>query len=189
MKLTQRSGYTVRTMADNITRVARSATMEQRAQGLLWYREAYDVADTMARMYNISRESAAGIIAALSPRCRWSVNIARAHRLCSTGDCGGLGRSRDAALLILRGADPYDVMGGPKTRAFCYAIDTAGAAGGIAVIDTWAVRAATRGKYDEVSRGRYTDVAQAYAIAARRLGLTVHQTQAIAWVVERGDNG
>jgi len=188
MKLTTKSGYTVETMARNIIAVLESATDEQRSDGLRWYSEANHVAADLSLYASgpiLRIATAAGIIAALSPRTRWSDNVERAFELVRTGDCSGLTRSRDHALAILRGAEPLDVLRGPKTRAFAIAIETLGREG-VAVIDTWAVRAATRGRFDEVSRSRYVDVAQAYAIAARRNGITVHQAQAIAWVVTRG---
>jgi hypothetical protein len=172
-------------MARNIIEVVESATPDQTNDGVRWYAEANSVALSLSKRHGITLEQAAGILAALSPRVQWGRNVRQAWTLCETGTCGTLARSRDNALRILNGAPPMDVLGGPKTRAFSVAIESGGWHG-VAVVDVWAVRAATRSKYDEVSRGRYVDVAQAYAVAARRLGRTVHETQAIAWVVARG---
>lgn len=195
MKLTIKSGYTVETMAQNIIAVVNLANADQYSDGLRWYSEARSVAESLLGMMNSGigtasphwrgLDAAAGVIAALSPRTRWQANVDRAFALVSTGSCAGLPRSRDHALAIAHGAAPMDVLRGPKTRAFALAIESGGASG-IAVVDTWAVRAATRGRFDDVSRARYADVAEAYAVAARRLGLAVHATQAIAWVVTRG---
>lgn len=186
MKMTVKSGYTVETMARNIIAVVESATNEQRSDGLRWYSEARGVAVNLETLGNLSMEQAAGILAALSPRVRWKRNIELAFELVENGDCSGVfERSKRQALAILHGARPMDILRGPKTRAFALAIQSDGY-GGIAVIDVWALRAATRGKFDSVSNARYVDVATAYAVAARRLGYTVHECQAIAWVVQRG---
>ena len=188
MKLTTKSGYTVETMARNIIALIQSASLDERSDGLRWYSEAQSVARNLADTGNadyLSLERAAGIIAALSPRLHWSRNVEAAFTLVETGTCATLTRSREQALAILHGGAPMDVLGGLKTRAFAIAIQTGGNAG-IPVVDTWAVRAATRGKFDEVSRARYADVAQAYEVAARRLSMRGHDAQAIAWVVIRG---
>jgi hypothetical protein len=185
MKLTTRDGYTVETMARNITAVLERATPEQHSDGLRWYSEAQSVARNLAEEASVTVECAAGILAALSPRVRWSRNVELAFEVADKGTCPGLTRSTRNAVAILHGAMPMDVLGGPKTRAFAIAIQTGGQAG-VAVVDVWATRAATRGKFEEVSKARYADVAQAYAVAARRAGLTVHEAQAIAWVVTRG---
>ena len=184
MRLTTKSGYTVETMARNIVRVVETATRDQKSDGLRWYTEAHSVAQNLANVNAMTLEQAAGIIAALSPRVRWERNVYLAWEITNTHDCPGLGRSRDNALAIMHGANTFDVLRGPKTRAFAQAIASAGR-DGIAVVDVWAVRAATRSRFDEVARARYADVALAYSIAARRLGLRTHDAQAIAWVATR----
>ena len=185
MKLTTKSGYTVETMARTIVALVKSATADERSDGIRWYTEAQSVARNLAIEADISHERAAGILAALSPRVHWKRNVDAAWSLVRTGTCATLTRSREQALAILHGGQPMDILGGPKTRAFCTAIATGGN-NGVPVVDTWAVRAATRGKYDDVARSRYADVAQAYEVAARRLYMRGHDVQAIAWVVTRG---
>jgi hypothetical protein len=141
------SGLSVETLARNIIRVVESATAEQLSAGLRWYPDAQAIAKDLQvhSGETITIEQAAGIIAALSPRCQWVRNVQLAFEAVDDGPCRTLGRSRDAAFAIVHGAQPQDVLKGPKVRAFVEAIASGGQSG-IAVVDVWAVRAATSGE-------------------------------------------
>jgi hypothetical protein len=183
---TTRDDVRVRLLADNVLAAHQLTDAATRAQGAAWYLVAYDEASRMAIANGLSLRCAIGIIAALSPRARWARNISAAHALAAGLPVTGmLRRSVTQARAILAGADPLDVLGGPKVRAFYVAILSRGTAG-IAVVDAHAVRVATRGAYDAVAPCRYADVATAYAIVADTLQLPVHTVQATTWIAVRG---
>lgn len=182
---TTRETWTVARMAEAIVATIARATADQLRDGMAWYPEAQALTRRMADATGHDAETCAGVISALSPRTQWTVNVDRAWTMLQTGTCPGLSRSRDAASAIVSGASWQDIIRGPKTRAFTVAIISGGSAGR-AVVDAWAARAATDGIYDAVAPCRYDDVAEAYALAAARTGMTVHAAQAVAWVVTRG---
>lgn len=106
----------MRPLTPRILRVYDSATPEQLAEGAEWYHNAHGLA---ASLDPKNPRRAAGVIAALSPRLPWAKNVELAGRVYAEGRASGvLGRSRRAADAIFGGADPLDVLGGPKVRAF-----------------------------------------------------------------------
>lgn len=63
---------------ENIRAWRESASADDIAAGRDWYPLARRVARDMSRHYGVSLDVAAGVIAALSPRCGWSENLAAA---------------------------------------------------------------------------------------------------------------
>lgn len=163
------------------------ATPEQIAQGLRWYADAHTTAAQLAAQYNLSIESVAGIIAALSPRITWEENVKGASHLLRTGSdrtVAGLRANRQKAKRILRGESPSSVLGGKKVTSFYRNIlgDT-----NTVTVDTWAARAAgltdERVKLDR--KRRYEKIADAYRTLAEVEGLEPRQAQAIVWLAIR----
>ena len=143
----------------------------------------------MAQSFQVSLETVAGIMAALSPRRRWSDNVTATYRVLAGERVGGLSDGIGKAYAILAtdgqgGYGPLDILSGPKVRAFYRAI--VGDPTGDAVIDVWAVRACTRGRHDSVAPQWYARASAAYHSAARILGVDVHTVQATVWTVYRG---
>lgn len=124
----------------NVTRAYRAATEDQRARGIEWYSRARDLAEELDPS-DIDR--AAAVIAVLSPRQSWSrnVDLARQAYSLTSGvhpssvvwtaekrterrawiltELPTLGRQREqVARLLVDGADPDDMVSGPKVRAF-----------------------------------------------------------------------
>lgn len=180
-----REAWTVARMTEAIVATIARADAQQLHDGMAWYPEAMALCQRIADRTGHEPEQVAGMLAALSPRVQWSVNVSMTWAMAETGTCPGLTRSRESAQRIATGDSWQDVLRGPKVRAFAVAVMSGGRAGR-AVVDAWAVRAATDGLYDAVAPCRYDDVAEAYRLAAERLGMTVHGTQAVAWVVTRG---
>lgn len=176
------------TMVRNITRAFRKATPAHMAAGLGWYAEAYRVA---AQIWPERPDLAAGVIAALSPRCQWSTNqvwaaavvhAARTGQACPAVHTTAM---RAHAWRIANGEAPLDVLNGPKVRAFWANImgDT-----NAVTVDVWAVFVATGSKdAAQISTpARYAAVAAAYRRAAAILGVTPREVQAATWVAARG---
>lgn len=176
-------------MTDNLILRGVLLTPEQRAAGIGWYRMARREARSLAKVHRTTIHRAAGIIAALSPRCRWEENVARASKALVTGHATGLWAERANA--IMAGAHPLKVLSGPKTRSFYRNI--MGNTDAITV-DVWAYRAAldnfTMDAHTANRRlgraNRYEHTAQAYRDASEKFRLLPSEFQAAIWVSVRG---
>jgi len=199
-----------------VCRTFRLTGTAERAAGLGWYATAWDAAGTIARAMVGARVWAtmsadarraltvqvAGVIAALSPRCQWSTNVAWAAAVVHAARTGApmprvhTKTMRRQAWRIANGEHPLAVLHGPKVRAFWANItgDT-----DAVTVDVWAVRAArgdraVRGADGRmswaddgrVSEREYRAYADVYRRAARRLGVTPRECQAAVWVAVRG---
>lgn len=162
-----------------------------RAAGIGWYREARREARAIARELpaGLGEAAAAGIIAALSPRAQWSVNLRGARAIAAARRRGdieapavGLPDARAKAWRIAHGEAPLDVLGGAKVRAFYAAIRSGGDAD--AVIDIWAARAAGLDRNPRPSE--YDALAAAYAAVADEVELSPAELQATVWMQVRG---
>jgi hypothetical protein len=182
----------------NVTAVFRSATTEQIVGALDWYKDARAVAATLAATNNVSVETAAGVLAALSPLNSWGHNINLAARFLATPGgltSGYLGAGLSKARAILAGADPADLLTSPKVSAFYAGIISAGATN-IVTVDRHAYdiavnRRLTDDTRPKLSAARYRTVATTYQRAAKILSteigekISAAQVQAVCWVVWR----
>jgi hypothetical protein len=166
----------------------RRATDSQVRRGIEWYADAHSIALALDPS-NVAR--AAGILAALSPRTFWLVNVKLAARVYAEGFASGcLTHSARCADAIFGGAHPLDVLHGPKTRAF-YATILNPADLTSVVIDRHAMsvalgRSSTDKDVNALSRkGAYEAYADAYRSAARIAGIAPSTMQAIVWLVWR----
>lgn len=173
---------------ESILRVYREATPEQIAEGVDWYSRTHTAARALDAD-NVQR--AAGILAALSPQCPWSRNLDLANRVYAEGFASGtLGNSCRAADAIFNGADPLDVLRGPKVRAFFATILDPTDPHAV-VIDRHAFAIAIGRTADDkdlkvlARKGGYERFAQAYRDAASVLGVAPSTVQAVTWVVWR----
>lgn len=173
-----------------IISIYRSATPAEVNQGLEWYEAAHTFALGLSERYDLKLGHAAGIIAALSPRLPWDLNMRAADQLCRTGDAPVLFDNKRKARAILHGADPDDVLGGFKVRNFWHCIEDPFFTDSVAV-DRHAVDLAMGQAGDDKSRKfleyalGYNIVADAYRSAARRADVRPLQMQAITWVAWR----
>ena len=176
-------------MVRRITRAYRASRPAHRAAGLGWYAEAWRVA---GQIWPERPDLAAGVIAALSPRCQWSTNVVWARALIAAARSGQqcppvhTTAMRAQAWRIANGEAPLSVLQGPKVRAFWANItgDT-----DAVTVDVWAVRAAmgpTAAPYGRITPAQYRLTADAYRRAAAILGITPRECQAAVWVHVRG---
>jgi hypothetical protein len=156
------------------------ATLGQVEAASIWYREAEEVAEDIAEAMNTSLEVGACIIAAFSPRERWSTNIAKAMLFANGGTPKGLSNNLLMAQRSL--SDGFDALKGLKTNAFARAI--AGDTNAV-VIDIWMCRAANLDT-DSPNIGQYRMLAEACKIVAAECGITPRTAQALIWIVTRG---
>lgn len=145
-----------------------------------WYRESRRVARKLSKKHGTSLATAAGVIAALSPRMRWNANVAGADAILGGSDEGpGFSSNVAKAVRIRNGEKPLAVLGGDKVRAFYRAIMGDKDA---AVVDVWMYRA--MGVLPEEMS--YADAEEALRAAAEKAGVAVADFQAIVWTQARG---
>lgn len=161
--------------ADEPTRIA----------GRRWYTSAEREAIELSRLASrgVGRVACAGILAALSPRAQWSVNVRWAHAIVldpdarvSTTNC------RAKARAITLGWPPATILRGLKVCAFWRAIAGEPDA---AVIDVWMLRAMGIDT-PSVSPRQYAACASALREAAVQAEETTRDFQAIVWMQIRG---
>lgn len=173
----------VRLLASRLLSVFRSASKRTKREGAAWYADASRVARKLARLYGVSHATAAGVIAAISPRLTWKYNVRAAEMVLAWADKvpGVFKASLAKAWRIRRGERPLKVLSGPKVRAFYRALMGDESA---AVVDVWTARAA--GVSPEHASRHYDTVAQALTLAANQARTSVARLQATAWVQVRG---
>jgi hypothetical protein len=145
-----------------------------------WYRQARRAARKLSAKHGCTLAVAAGVVAALSPRVRWSANINGADHILGGGDAGpGFNRNVEKACRIRDGERPLDVLGGPKVTAFYRAIMGDEEA---AVIDVWMWRALGM----EPNSVPYEDAKAIVVSAAKAAGVSTTTFQALVWTHVRG---
>lgn len=178
------------------------ATEAERHEGLSWYGRAQQVARRIAEINDdICYRTVAGVIAALSPNNRWERNVADAEALIKVFTCGGdcdalkvstFGKNKAKAIAILKGADPLDVLGGNKVRAFyqCIMQEDAVCVDGHAY-SVWLGQRVPTSKTPSISDKLYAKIAEDYRLATKEIiDITgdfylPYQIQAITWVAWR----
>ncbi|HEY0110695.1 MAG TPA: hypothetical protein VGB67_13745 [Fibrella sp.] len=175
----------------NVLAVYRRAGSDAIAQGMEWYRKAYELA---VELDPANPARAAGIIAVFSPQKLWSTNMKLARDIYSTGIASGHTPANNAkAQRIFDGAAPLDVLGGNKVRAFYQGIMNEPAAR--VCIDRHAFDIAVGRVTDDKTRevlgrkGVYDAFTKVYVRAAKRLGITATELQAATWVQWRIEKG
>lgn len=172
-------------LVTNIIRVYRRANSEQLRHGLHWYESAHQLAEIVGHGDAVM---GAGVIAALSANVGWGQNRKMALSMTSDGAVKGLPTSLAKAARIMAGEAPTDVLGnGLKTLSFFDNIAYPKVSGAVTV-DRHAHDIARGERFGEGNRGlstkgRYEIFAEAYAEAAKIIGIRPAQLQAITWVV------
>lgn len=173
-----------------------AASDPARSVGGSWYKNAFVACFEIAyriRGDHITSDKCVGVVAALSPRCPWVVNLEWAEAVLRRWAGGGNNppavstrHLRGIAWDIAKGKSPLKAIGGRKCRDFYRAISGEP----IAVIDTWAQYIATGENKNNLNRAlRYELIQSAYVVAADRLGVSPRELQAITWVSVREREG
>jgi hypothetical protein len=175
---------------DNITSRFKSATKEQRAEGVDWYKKANDIAFELGKG---DVKKGAGILSALSPAMEWNRNIRAARELVNTGETTHQYYHSTVvkAKRILEGEDPdtlFNEKTGAKTLNFYHNI--ANPEDPLPVtIDRHAhdIAVGEKGSMTKTLSGhlagpRYRHFSEAYRNAAHELGIPIaNQVQAVTW--------
>ncbi len=122
---------------NNIKAIYKLATAAERVDGSVWYPIARDIAQSLADEYGVNLAQAIGVIAALSPRNKWSRNVIDAENLISafvadpesaaTVKVCTFGANKAKAIKILNAHDAdldavLAILSGPKLREFASCI-------------------------------------------------------------------
>jgi hypothetical protein len=187
----------------NILAVFLNATDLETITGRRWYLDANDAANTVAQRYSVTLETAAGVIAALSPNNRWERNLTDANFMIRAYSIGGhnaadsikvgtYNANKIKALSILSGEDCLQILGGLKVRAFYDCI-----IGGDSVCIDGHAYAIWQGHYipttktPKITPKIYDSIVADYRQAARVINLILKadysaaQIQAITWTAWR----
>ncbi|MFI1919296.1 hypothetical protein [Nocardia sp. NPDC020380] len=182
------AGLSPRRIANNIARVFAAATPADLDAGHRWYPDARALAVRLAAEGGVTIETAAIVLAHLSPRTPWARTIGFAHVLLTNGEVrGAIGANVARARNALEAANPWTsfTATAPKTRAFAAAI--LGDPDAIA-IDVWTARVAGIPHHDRYLRrvGFYDTAADLYRHVAHHYAITPTVLQAVTWTVIRG---
>lgn len=173
-------------MIDRLLTHWREADAETRRAGRHWYDSAEAEARALAAELprGLGTVTAAGILAVLSPRAQWSVNVRWAWAIARDPDAEvsmpGF-RAKARAMATGRRASAT-IIRGPKVRAFWRAIAGDRDA---AVVDVWMLRAMGIAT-PTVSPAQYERCAEALREAARRVRVPTRDFQATVWMQVRG---
>lgn len=176
---------------DNILAIYDQANDLQRESGENWYVNAYMISQDLADQYDLNPDNVAGALAALSPCLDWYSNVIAVREVVESGYSSyQTGLNNLKAKRILDGESPLDVLGGNKVRSFYGAIVEPHGEGW-ACVDRHAASIFVGYKLTDKqlgSMGRknaYEMISEAYADAAKLRGISVHELQAVTWVVWR----
>ena len=198
----------------NILGVFALATAGELQEGLEWYHRANRVAAEIASAHGISLETAAGVIAALSPNNRWERNIVDAENLIRAFSIGGAdeaenvkvctyGKMRTKAIQILEATSIVDhasILNGRKITAFYECI--IGRMDAVCVdghaYSIWFGDRLTMKQVPNIGKRLYAEIVSDYVEAARILSepgtlgvgtVTAFEVQAITWCAWRRLHG
>lgn len=191
---------TQQTMVRRLVRAYSAASHDQRAAGLDWYPRFRVLAGKMAARHGVTERQAAGVLAIVSPRVTVAASFVLADSVLREwtagtrriGECRGLNERVRAAWAWLDGdRSPLALDdGGRVTRARKVRSFYANIVGDVdaVTVDVWAARAAGwRGGDAFPAGGAYVAIADAYRVAARRVGVSPREFQAVVWCVTRSD--
>lgn len=180
-----------------ITTLFRTATPTEVVAGADWYRDAREIATSLATRNGVSVEIAAGVIAALSPLQSWGANVNLAARFLEAGGLhtgylsAGLARARK----ILNGENILHTLRGKKITNFYLSIITAGQDGVCIDRHAWSLAVGVRYGVDaeapNLTPKRYGQAVEAYTRAAKILSreydesFSPAQVQAVTWTLWR----
>ncbi len=195
------------TNVKNIKAVYQLATAEEIVTGKAWYQVAKAAAQLIAERHGVSEVVAIGVIAALSPRNRWSRNLLDAENLIEayvadsesaidTKVCT-FGANKIKALRILEAGNPLldeilDILSGPKLREFATCINDSLTFDVCIDGHAYCIWNGGRTSLADVPRigvKLRAQIKEDYRDAASDLGLNPSALQAITWVAWRRLHG
>lgn len=192
--------------ASHILAVYNLASVADKAQGTAWYATANQIAAGLAEAYGVPHATAAGVIAALSPRNKWERNVADAEALIKTYQADPasaaavkvctFGANKAKALQILEEAPESEervlaILSGPKLQEFFGCI--VGHQGEVCIdghaFSIWAGDRITLANVPAIGAKLRREIKADYREAAREAGIPAYEMQAITWCAWRRLHG
>lgn len=181
------------------------ASVSDQAEGLTWYERANYAAVRLADQYEIHIHTAAGVIAALSPRNNWDRNLIDAENLIAAFVAGGaeaaaevkcctFGKNKKKAIEILIWKAEFlqvcEILSGPKVTEFfrCIIGEEDVCIDGHAY-SIWFGERVTLANVPKIGVVLRRQIKKDYLAVAKRNNLTGAQVQAITWVAHRRIHG
>ena len=175
------------------------------AHGHRWYQLANDAAVALADRYEIKEHTAAGVIAALSPRNNWDRNLIDAENLIAAYVAGGaeaaaevkcctFGKNKQKAIEILVWSAEFlqvcEILAGPKTTEFfrCIIGETDVCIDGHAYA-IWFGDRIPVGKTPKIGVNLRRQIKKDYLAVAKKNYMSGEQLQAITWLAYRRLHG
>ena len=190
----------------NIKAIYELASAAEIAEGMAWYGTAKSIATLIAGQYGIPANQAIGVLAALSPRNKWTRNVIDCEQLIGAYVAAGseqarlvktctFGANKAKAIKILESGletlpTALDILSGPKLREFasCIAgLDECCIDGHAWCI--WQGSRVTLADVPSIGVKLRREIKADYARAAADLGLKASELQAITWVTWRRIHG
>ena len=190
---------------DNIIKVYKMATPEEKRDGVVWYANAYADCSRIALDLNVPVHIVTGVVAALSPNNKWERNVVNAHALIE-GHLNGDGiddikvstynAMKRKAWHLLEEMPNHegviDILNGQKIVSFYRNImgDDTCTVDGHAKNIYYGERHGLTDDKTNVTKKEYKTISQAYVKAGKRVrvngrSLKAFEIQAITWVVWR----
>lgn len=181
------------------------ASAGEQSEGLTWYQRANLAAIRLADQYEIGIETAAGVIAALSPRNKWDRNLVDAENLIAAyvaaGEEGcqeikvctfGSNKSKAVQILIWEAGEALakEILSGPKLIEFYSCIlgqDDVCIDGHAYSI--WFGDRVTLAKVPSIGKKLREQIKKDYLAVAKKNNLKGYEVQAITWVAHRRIHG
>lgn len=177
---------------NNILRVWHQASASE--QSFDWYQAALNECSIIHDQTGCGLRKAVGVMAALSPRKSWEINMRIAKEFVETGDCGQIQLFKTKAANIMALEDPTDedimeVLGGRKIQAFYMNIMYPHQANYV-TIDRHALSVAfnkwvSDDFYSGMTANQYEFFLQCYVLAATQVGTTPLVMQSATWTTWR----
>lgn len=179
---------------ENILAVYERANEWDIAEGLTWYAEAHRLCVIFSKRYDKPLDVVIAVMAALSPRNKWSQNVKDTERILQAVNdgepedfikTGTTHLFRDRAYKIARTGN-IGLLRGPKVWSFyknIYDYDFTDRV----TVDVWAARV-VEGVFSglvKLDNRIYNKIEREYQEAAKLLGLRPLELQAITWVTVR----
>ena len=189
----------------NILKVYRRATLDDTAHGVEWYDRAKRISDIIAKDTGLHINTVIGVMAALSPNNKWTINVRNTQDMCRAWINGGdlddfkvstYGNNKLKAWSMLEDnlIDDDDILtrlNGQKTRSFYSNIRGLDEVtiDGHALNIARGVRINLTDDQTNIGKRLYRELQAAYVRAAKRVGIEPHELQAITWTTWRREHG
>ena len=181
------------------------ASAGEQSEGMTWYQRANVAATRLADQYEIQIETAAGVIAALSPRNKWDRNLIDAENLIAAYVAAGaeaceevkvctFGANKKKAMEILTweatGDLVVEMLSGPKLIEFfsCIMGEDDVCIDGHAY-SIWFGDRVTLAKVPSIGKKLRAEIKKDYLAVAKKNNLKSYEVQAITWVAHRRIHG